>query len=61
MAAQLTKIYDYINANATMPQKMKITQISGISSNMAAKDDDTPGNVATLTQAVIDVLGTPPT
>ncbi|MCD4733156.1 hypothetical protein K8R78_02835 [bacterium] len=60
MAAQLVKIYEYINANATMPQKMQIAKISGISSNMAAKDDDTPDSVAKLTQAVQTVLGTAP-
>jgi len=60
MAAQLAKIYEYINANASMPQKMEIAKMSGISSNMAAKDDDTPDKVAKLTQAVQAVLGTAP-
>jgi|GEM_PF-6624051 len=60
MAAQLLKIYEYINANASVPQKMKIVQMSGISSDDAEKGDDTPDKVAKLTQAVQAVLGTAP-
>ena len=60
MGNQLTKIYEYIKKNATMPQRMEITQLSGISSDDAEKGEDTPEKVAKLTQAVIEVLGTTP-
>lgn len=57
MGARLTKYYDLANTKGGLPLKMRLAMKTGVSSDKAATEPDSPENLAKFYAAAKEIIG----